>query len=216
MAKATIPVSVAGIEFDALISSDHKLEATVPEYATENGFSVSDAIILGQETLSMVLYLTDTPVTWYNKHGANNGRVKSVCSKMEELYYSATPVKIVTSDRTYTDMVIESLTISKSIDEGYAREIPISFRKIRTTSTKTTTIPSEYGKAGTSNQPAGTANTGGGSTGGSTGGGGSSGGGGISGGGGTSGGGGGGSSSGGDSGDKSSILYGIGSGLGIF
>lgn len=159
MSKATKPVSVAGIEFDALISSDHKMEATVPEYATEDGFTVSDAIILGQETLSMVLYLTDTPVTWYSKHGANKGRVKSVCDKLEELYYTATPVKVVTTDKTYTNMAIESITISKSVEDGYAREIPISFRKIRTTKATTTTIPSSYGKSGTSSAAAGTAST---------------------------------------------------------
>ena len=159
MGKATKPVSVAGIEFDALISSDHALEATVPEYTVESGFTVSDAIILGEETLSMVLYLTDTPVTWYKKHGANKGRVKSVCNKLYNLYYKAQPVKIVTTDKVYTNMAIESITISKSLDEGYAREIPISFRKIRTTKTATTTIPSSYGKSGTTSSSSGTAST---------------------------------------------------------
>lgn len=159
MAKATKPVSVAGIEFDALMSSDHKMEASVPEYATEDGFMVSDTIILGQETLSMVLYLTDTPVTWYSKHGANKGRVKSVCDKLEELYYSKTPVNVVTSEKTYTNMAIESITISKSTENGYAREIPISFRQIRTTKAKTTTIPNSYGKSGTTASSSGTAST---------------------------------------------------------
>ncbi len=164
MPKATKPVSVAGIEFDALIGSDYKMEATVPEYATDNGFSVSDAIMLKQETLDMVLYLTDTPVTWYTKH-AKKGRVEEVCKKLEELYYKRSPVKVVTSDKTYTDMAIESLTISKSLDIGYAREIPISFRKIRTTKAKTTNIPSSYGKSGTSQVSVGTASTSSGSSG---------------------------------------------------
>lgn len=164
MAKATKPVSVAGIEFDALISSDHKMEATVPEYATDSGFAVSDAIILKQETLSMVLYLTETPVTWYSKHGNKKGRVQEVCKKLEELYYKAIPVKVVTSENTYTDMAIESISISKSLEDGYAREIPISFRKIRTTKTKTTDIPSSYGKSGTSSSSTGTASTSSGSS----------------------------------------------------
>jgi len=56
MARAKRPVTIAGIEFDALISEEHGYEATVPEYAVESGFSVSDAIIHGAETLNMVLY----------------------------------------------------------------------------------------------------------------------------------------------------------------
>ncbi len=159
MSKATRPVSVAGIEFDALISSDFKMEATVPEYATENGFNVSDSIVLKQESLSMVLYLTETPVTWYNQHGNKKGRVEQICAKLEELYYKRTPVKVITSDKTYTNMAIESITISKSIEEGYSREIPISLRKIRQTVSKTTNIPSSYGKSGTTKSSSGTANT---------------------------------------------------------
>ncbi len=159
MAKATCPVSVAGIEFDALMSSEHKLEATVPEYAVESGFTVSDAIILGEETLSMTLLLSPTPLTWLSRHGTGSGRIESVCSQLESLYYTATPVTVVTSDKTYTNMAIESLTISKSEEYGYSRQIPISFRKIRVTEASTTTIPSSYGKSGTSEASAGTAST---------------------------------------------------------
>lgn len=190
MAKAKQPVSIAGIEFDALISEDHGFEATVPEYAVEKGFSVSDAIIIGAETLSMTLYVTDTPVTWLSRHGAEQGRVDRVCKQLEELFYTAQAVTVVTSDRIYTDMAIESLTISKSLDIGYAREIPISFRKIRITQAATTTIPDSYGKSGTSNAQAGTANTSSGTGDGSS------------------------SDTNGDS--KASILYGAGKSFGLF
>lgn len=159
MAKAKQPVSINGLEFDALISEDRGFEATVPEYAVESGFSVSDAIIIGAETLSMTLFVTNTPVTWYRRHGTDQDRVDRVCKQLEELFYNAEPVTVVTSDRTYTSMAIESLTISKSVDVGYAREIPISFRKIRVTQAVTTTIPDSYGKSGATGAPAGTANT---------------------------------------------------------
>jgi len=159
MARAKQPVSINGIEFDALINEDRGFEATVPEYAVENGFSVSDAIILGAETLIMTLYVTNTRVTWYHRHGNNPNRVDTVVKQLQDLYYSATPVTVVTSDTSYTNMAIESMTISKSVDVGYAREIPISFRKIRITQATTTMIPDSYGKSGDTGAPAGTANT---------------------------------------------------------
>ena len=81
MARAKRPVTIAGIEFDALISEEHGYEATVPEYAVESGFSVSDAIIHGAETLNMVLYVTDTPVTWRSHSG--RGRVEQVTKRLE-------------------------------------------------------------------------------------------------------------------------------------
>lgn len=190
MSKARQPVSVAGIEFDALISESRTYEATVPEYAVESGVSVSDDIILGSEKLDMTLYLTDTPVTW-RSHAAS-GRVESVIQQLEELYYSKSPVTVVTSEKTFTSMAITSISISKSFETGYAREIPISFQKIRVTSAKTATIPDSYGRSGKTQAAAGTANT----TAGSSGSSGSS------------------SSSSGD-GSKSSILYGAAKGFSL-
>ena len=158
MSKAKIPVSINGLEFDALITEDKTLEATVPEYTVEDGRAVSDDIILSPLRLSMLLFVTNTPVTWLHRHGASNSRVTSVVKELEQLYYSATPVTIVTSDAVYRDMAIESITISKSVEVGYSREIPISFKKINIAIAKTTTIPDSYGKSGLTEESAGLAN----------------------------------------------------------
>jgi hypothetical protein len=68
MARATQPVTVDGIEFDALIDESKTYEADVSTYPVEKGFEVSDTIILKPLTLSMTLYLTNTPVTWRARH----------------------------------------------------------------------------------------------------------------------------------------------------
>jgi uncharacterized membrane protein YgcG len=201
MGKATQPVSINGLEFDALIDESRTLEATVPEYSVESGFSVSDSVILNPEKLSMTLFVTNTPVTWYRRHGASPTRVDNVVKQLEELYFAKEPVTIVTSDATYTSMAIESITISKSLEIGYARQIPISFKKIRVTTAKTTTIPDSYGKSGATAASAGTASTSTGSSGGGSGSG-----------GGSSGAGG---SSGSNGNSKSSILYNAASSIGL-
>ena len=205
MGKATQPVSINGLEFDALIDESRTLEATVPEYSVESGFSVSDSVILNPEKLSMTLFVTITPVTWYRRHGASPTRVDNVVKQLEELYFAKEPVTIVTSDATYTSMAIESITISKSLEIGYARQIPISFKKIRVTTAKTTTIPDSYGKSGATAASAGTASTSTGSSGGGSGSGSGSG-------GGSSGAGG---SSGSNGNSKSSILYNAASSIGL-
>ena len=205
MARAKQPVSVNGIEFDALISQTDTLEATVPEYTVEDGFVVSDAIILNPEKLDMVLYITDTPVTWYSRHGSGQDRVETIVKQLQELYYTAEPTTVVTSAKSYTNMAIESLSISKSVEIGYAREVSISFKKIRVTSAKTTTIPDSYGKSGTTQASAGTASTSSGSSGGSSG----------SGSGSSGGSSGSGSNSGSSGGSKSSILYSAANSIGL-
>ena len=81
MAKAKQPVSIDGIEFDALLDQSREYEADVPEYPTEKGFSVSDTIVLKAETISMTLYVTDTPVTWKNRFGSGAGRVENIVKR---------------------------------------------------------------------------------------------------------------------------------------
>lgn len=159
MAKAKEPVSINGLEFDALIGEDRSLEATVPEYAVEEGYSVTDAIILGTEPLNMTLFVTDTPVTWAERHGSGFGRTEDVIKQLEEIYLDRKPVTIKTTDKVYENMAIENIAISKTIETGYSREIPISFRKIRIVKARTTTIPASYGKSGKTGANAGTANT---------------------------------------------------------
>ena len=80
MARAKQPVSVADIEFDALIDSEEGYEADVPEYPTEKGFSVSDTIVLKADTLNMTLYVTDTPVTWRERTGSAPERRRALSS----------------------------------------------------------------------------------------------------------------------------------------
>lgn len=152
------PVTVNGIEFDALISQDLTFEATTPEYAVEKGFTVSDAVIKNAEQLSMVLYLTPTPVTWYKKHGGGQERVNAVMEQLQELYFKAEPVEVVTSDTVFSNMAIINISFSKTVEAGYAMEIPITFKKIRITEAKTTTIPANYGKSGKTKASAGNAN----------------------------------------------------------
>jgi hypothetical protein len=159
MARATQPVGINGIEFDALIEATKNLSADVPSYPTEEGFEVSDAIILKPVTLSMTLYLTNTPVTWKERHGLDSSRVSDVVKQLEELYFSRQPVTVSTSERTYENMAILSLELKKTKETGPSREIPIEFQQIRVTESRTTTIPDNFGRGGATGVNAGPANT---------------------------------------------------------
>ena len=159
MARAKQPVSVADIEFDALIDSEEGYEADVPEYPTEKGFSVSDTIVLKADTLNMTLYVTDTPVTWRERTGSGPGKTEGVVRRLKDLYFAKKVLEVTTTDCVYSNMVITSMNIKKSVEVGYAREIPISFKKIEVTETATAEIPASYGKSGKTGKAAGKAST---------------------------------------------------------
>lgn len=159
MARAKQPVSVADIEFDALIYSEEGYEADVPEYPTEKGFSVSDTIVLKADTLNMTLYVTDTPVTWRERTGSGPGKTEGVVRRLKDLYFAKKVLEVTTTDCVYSNMVITSMNIKKSVEVGYAREIPIAFKKIEMTETATAEIPASYGKSGKTAKAAGKAST---------------------------------------------------------
>lgn len=159
MARAKQPVSVADIEFDALIDSEEGYEADVPEYPTEKGFSVSDTIVLKADTLNMTLYVTDTPVTWRERTGSGPGKTEGVVRRLKDLYFAKKILEVTTTDCVYSNMVITSMNIKKSVEVGYAREIPITFKKIEVTETATAEIPASYGKSGKTAKAAGKAST---------------------------------------------------------
>ena len=159
MARAKQPVSVADIEFDALIDSEEGYEADVPEYPTEKGFSVSDTIVLKADTLNMTLYVTDTPVTWRERTGSGPGKTEGVVRRLKDLYFAKKILEVTTTDCVYSNMVITSMNIKKSVEVGYAREIPITFKKIEVTETATSEIPASYGKSGKTAKAAGKAST---------------------------------------------------------
>ena len=139
MARAKQPVSVGGVEFDALIDSEENYESEVPEYPTEKGFKVSDTIVLKATVLNMTLFVTDTPVTWKGRLGSGPGKTEAVVKRLKEMYFKKLPVEVVTSDAVYSNMAITSLSIKKTAEVGYAREIPISFKEIVVTESKTVT-----------------------------------------------------------------------------
>lgn len=206
--KKLQPVSIWGVEFVALIDESKTLSATIPAYPVEDGFPVSDTIILDPVSIKMTLYISNTPVTWLYRHGTSTDRVNKICDLLEQKWLSKQLAKIVTTDAIYKDMGITSIAIKKSKEIGYAREVSLSAQKVLITKRKTVSIPSYILKSGETKANAGTASTSQTSGKSSTGSGSSG-----------SSGGGGSSNSGGKSGSSAkksqSILYGAASGLGF-
>lgn len=157
--KKKQPVSIWGIEFDALIEEQKSYSSSIPVYPIERGFPVSDTIINEPFVLQMSLFISNTPVTWLHRHGSNIDRVNRICKMIEKKWFEKKLTKIVTSDTIYTDMGITSISIKKSSDIGYAREVSITAQKVYVTQKKTADIPKHILKSGKSMANAGKAST---------------------------------------------------------
>ena len=157
--KRLKPVAIDGITFDAMLNEQKNFNATIPQYPVESGFPVSDTIILEPLSLQLTLYISNTPVTFLHRHSNSMDRVKKICEQIEKLWLSKKLVKIVTPDTIYTDMGLTSISIKKSKELGYAREISLTAVKVRITNTKTASIPDYVLKSGQSMANAGKADT---------------------------------------------------------
>lgn len=158
--KAREPVSINGVEFDAVIERQEQMSATVPQYPTENGVSISDNVALDAMELTMTLYLTATPITWASRHGTGEEHIDATCEKLRKQYASREPLEVVTSNRTYSNMVIKQMQFKKSEDIGMAMEIPITLTQVTTTSSEKVNIPAGLGKGGTTKKDTGRTGTG--------------------------------------------------------
>lgn len=161
MPKARRPVTISSggryAVFDALMKSTDGYTSTVPSYPTEPGFQVSDSIIIDSPTLSMTLYLAKLPVTWKNSNGIN--RVEHHAAMLENLYFAKAVCTVSTTEKTYTNMAIESMSIVKSEELGYDKQVEITFKKIIVTSSRLVSIPDSYGKSGATGASNGAAST---------------------------------------------------------
>ena len=151
------PVNIGGIECDALIHHELAMEAEIPDYPVEEGYSVQDTMILKPRTLSLTVIVTNTPIT-FRSH-ASPGRVQEVAARFQELYQSRQLITVTSAKGSFQNMGITSLSLPYDVSTKTSLEIPITLKEVLTTTAQTVTIPSEYGRGGDTGTTAGTANT---------------------------------------------------------
>ena len=151
------PVNIGGIECDALIHHELAMEAEIPDYPVEVGYSVQDTMILKPRTLSLTVVVTNTPIT-FRSH-ASPGRVQEVAARFQELYQSRQLITVTSVKGSFQNMGITNLSLPYDVSTKTSLEIPITLKEVLTTTAQTVTIPSEYGRGGDTGTTAGTANT---------------------------------------------------------
>ena len=124
------PVSIGGIQFDALLSISEKFDSTIPMNTTDRGFETSDDIIPNLMKLEMKLFVTPTPVTWSNipSHAGRNPR--DVVDSLREILNKRQPVFVTTSKKNYDNMMIQKVSVDKNADIGYALEIGVTMTQL--------------------------------------------------------------------------------------
>lgn len=140
-----IRTDIGGVTFDALIDEKQSYSANIPEYPIETGFSVSDNMSIEPEELSLTLYVSDAPVTYDEGNGLGSRSLTKV-EQLKEMWLKREVITITTTSKTYENYCITSFSVNHTRKIGYAREISLSAKQVRITSTKTVEVAPQVEK----------------------------------------------------------------------
>ena len=104
------PASLGGFEFDAIVKRSETMTCDVPEYATEEGYSITDNICLKPRELEIEAIITNSPVTWAEQHAASSSRVETMVEELRQLWLKKTPVSFTAAGDGYENMCMESIS----------------------------------------------------------------------------------------------------------
>lgn len=159
MKKLSNPVSIGDVQFDVLLNESTERSADVPQYPVENGYKVSDAILLSPYTISVTAIISNMPVTWRHRFKNARNRTKTEIDKLVRLYESRSLVTYNNRSKIYRNMAITSLSVPKAEDQRESVEVSISLQHVIVTSPKVVDIDASYMRSGTTGTNAGTAAT---------------------------------------------------------
>lgn len=159
------PAKLGDIEFDAIIDRTETLTSDVPEYATEEGYSIADNICLKPVELDVTAVFSNAPVTWSERHAASANRVESMIEEIRQLWKSRKPVTFTAAGDSWDDMSIMSVTAPKKAEYGNTVRLQIKLRQATITSSETSAISIKYVRGGETQQNTGAGQKTSGSTG---------------------------------------------------
>jgi hypothetical protein len=135
------PTKIGTIEVDILVEQEHKLDSEVTEHPVEDGFAVADHVIRKPITVSLVIGVTLSPVTWFDRLGGSTDKINNALSAIEQIYKNAQPISIVTPTNTWENMVMTSANIPRNVENKNMIRIPCEFTQIRKVNVRTTVVP---------------------------------------------------------------------------
>lgn len=143
-----MPVFVDGYEIDAAFSEDHTLDADVTEYPVERRFKNENFRAKPRQYL-LEGVVSNSPfgplADRRNQLEVINGEsfalpMDEALAKLEDIHSKGEPVTVQTTLKTYTNMVLKTISIPRSIREGKALRFIATFIQIEIATNERSTV----------------------------------------------------------------------------
>ena len=113
-----IVTSIDGIEMDASLDEDHRLDTIVTRNPIEDGSLYSDHQVLLPVVLELTCRVSDTPIGYFTP--AQAGRAIDKYYDLVDLQNTKEPFDVVTGLTVYKNMVVESLSVPRTSKDGHS------------------------------------------------------------------------------------------------
>ena len=152
---ATLPTSlffkgnkiygIGTLKFDLLLSEDHNFDNTVTEHPVEDGSIIADHIQNELENGSLTGLISNFSI---QVEGITGNRAQDAFEILVDLWKSKQLFTITTIHRTYTDVGILSMPISRDTESAESIIIQCSFRKVNVVKLQSVVIEAEINLSG--------------------------------------------------------------------
>ncbi len=125
---------IDGYTVDAALTETHNLAADVTEFPVEDGSTISDHVIVKPRQYSCTGVISNSPLASISPlRNAATAPATEGRQILEAILETKKVITIQTTLRSYTNMVMESLTFEESSTTGDALRFTASFRQITIT-----------------------------------------------------------------------------------
>jgi hypothetical protein len=143
------------LQLDAAVSVQHQSEVDVTDHPVEDGSSISDHARTKPLTVTIEGIVSDTSTRLEDERGEKFS--DQAYASLKNLRDTHKLIQIVTPRETYTDMILQSLSIPENAQTGEALRFTAIFKQIRIVkskvTTQTVTLPKAKPKASLGKQP---------------------------------------------------------------
>jgi hypothetical protein len=136
-------LTIDGFVIDAGVSETPEFDLDVTDHPVETGASITDHSLVRPVILSIEGIITDTPIGLIAESREESGVLPTNdgFQKLLDIKDAREPVTIVTSLKTFKNMVMQSLTVPRDASTGDALIFRATFKQIRLVTNARTTIP---------------------------------------------------------------------------
>lgn len=132
---------IGDIVIDVAVSEHHSMGADITDRPVEDGADVSDGVLQRPDEVTLEVLWTDVP----GGDGlAVADRSKRIWQQLRELKESGQPVDVLTSLRSYSNVVITSIETRKDRRTGFTVPASVTLRQVKIASQETIQVPPAF------------------------------------------------------------------------